>query len=83
MTTVIEKTKVEGGAPKEFWSVWMDSDGYSIENEGGEQACYFNLDISGEGDYEDWNRRARILAREVCNRMNVLRHNGPGERGDE
>lgn len=46
-------------------SVWNDGDGYAVQGEGGQVLAYFALDLSGEGDYEAWNRAQRVRAHRV------------------
>lgn len=42
--------------------ITRDADGYALEDGHGQTLAYCGFDLSGEGDYEEWNRRQRFRA---------------------
>lgn len=53
------------------WTVWIDGEGYSVEDRKGNRRAYFGMDCSGEGDYQQWNLEARRWAFMLADALNA------------
>jgi hypothetical protein len=52
------------------YSVWFDGEGYSVEDERNHVVAYFGLDLTGEGDFAEWNEQQRYWAHSLRGAMN-------------
>lgn len=65
----LEPVRRRDDEPTPF-SVWLDGEGYSVEDRHHNVTAYFGLDCSGEGDYREWNRRQQRLAHFLADALN-------------
>lgn len=66
----LEPARISADEPLPY-TVWLDGEGYSVEDRKGNRVGYFGLDTSGEGDYQEWNRRASRCAFFLVDALNA------------